>query len=56
VASGSILLTRPEAIQVLSTSEGALEVLRDTDFLVIVLELEDVSYLMIDRLFPEERP
>ena len=24
----------------------------DTDFLVVLLELEEVSFLMIDRLFP----
>jgi hypothetical protein len=56
VASPSIELTRPEAFDVLVAVDDGRELLRDTDFLVALLELEDASALLAVRLFPEAGP
>ena len=46
-------MTRDEAFDVLAAVGDAEVLLASTDFLVVLLELEEADYLLFDRLFPE---
>ncbi|MGH9246154.1 MAG: hypothetical protein ACRD29_17950 [Acidimicrobiales bacterium] len=49
----SIVLRRLEAQDALAAVDGAQVVLVDTDYLVVLLELEETSTVLLDWLYPE---
>ena len=53
MAPASIVLSRDEAFDVAGSIDDAQVLLTATDYLVVLLELEEASDLMLGRLYPE---
>jgi hypothetical protein len=50
----SIVLRRGEAIDLVVAVDDAAGLLEATDYMVVLLQLEDAYFLLFDRLYPQE--